>query len=84
MTTDLPDPTEPERSRWTDVPFSVVRDSSGRNVEWAGLPDFTDAERETIEARNLAWQVYNQTGDDRELRRLGVLPLLDGHESDDG
>jgi hypothetical protein len=84
MTPDLPDPTEPERSRWTDVPFSFVRDSSGRIVERAGLPDLTDAECETIEARNLAWQVYNTTGDDSELRRLGVLPLLDGHESEHG
>ena len=69
MTPDLPD-----RSRWTDVPFSVVRDASGRIVERA---DLTDAQIETIEARNLAWQVYNTTGDDSELRRLGVLPLLD-------
>jgi hypothetical protein len=69
MTPDLPD-----RSRWTDVPFSVVRDASGRIVERA---DLTDAQIETIEARNLAWRVYNTTGDDSELRRLGVLPLLD-------
>ena len=40
-------------------------------------PDLTDAQIETIEARNLAWRVYNTTGDDSELRRLGVLPLLD-------
>ena len=72
MTTDLPD--LPDRSRWTDVPFSVVRDASGRIVERA---DLTDAQIETIEARNLAWRVYNTTGDDSELRRLGVLPLLD-------
>ena len=69
MTPDLPD-----RSRWTDVPFSVVRDASGRIVSRAGL---TDAQIETIEARNLAWRVYNETGDDSELRRLGVLPSLD-------
>ena len=69
MTPDLPD-----RSRWTDVPFSVVRDASGRIVERA---DLTDAQIETIEARNLAWRVYNATGDDSELRRLGVLPSLD-------
>ena len=69
MTPDLPD-----RSRWTDVPFSVVRDASGRIVERA---DLTDAQIETIEARNLVWRVYNTTGDDSELRRLGVLPLLD-------
>jgi hypothetical protein len=56
------------------VPFSVVRDASGRIVERA---DLTDAQIETIEARNLAWRVYNTTGDDSELRRLGVLPLLD-------
>ena len=72
MTPDLPD-----RSRWTDVPFSIVRDATGQIVERAGLPKLTDEQRETIEARNLAWQVYNQTGDDSELRRLGVLPLLD-------
>ena len=72
MTPDLPD-----RSRWNDVPFSVVRDASGRIVERAGLPDLTDAQIETIEARNLAWRAYNTTGDDSELRRLGVLPLLD-------
>ena len=72
MTPDLPD-----RSRWTDVPFSVVRDASGRIVSRAGLPKLTDAQIETIEARNLAWRVYNTTGDDSELRRLGVLPLLD-------
>ena len=82
MTPDLPD-----RSRWTDVPFSVVRDASGRIVERAGLPELTDAQIETIEVRNLAWQVYNQTGDDSELRALGVLPLLDAAEErrpDDG
>ena len=61
MTPDLPD-----RSRWTDLPFSVVRDASGRIVERAGLPELTDAQIETIEARNLAWWVYN---DDRRRQR---------------
>ena len=56
------------------MPFSIVRDISGEVVERA---DLTDAQIETIEAQNLAWQVYNETGDDSELRRLGVLPLLD-------
>ena len=64
-------------SRWNDVPFSFIRDAQGSIVERAGLPKLTDAERATIEARNHAWQVYNRTGDDSELRRLGVLPLLD-------
>ena len=59
------------------MPFSVVRDACGRIVSRAGLPELTDAQIETIEARNLAWRVYNTTGDDSELRRLGVLPSLD-------
>ena len=58
------------------MPFSIVRDATGQIVDRGG-PKLTDEQRETIEARNLAWQVYNQTGDDSELRRLGVLPLLD-------
>ena len=78
MTRDLPD-----QSRWTDVPFSVVRDASGRIVERAGLPDLTDAQIETIEARNLAWRVYNTTGDDSELRRLGIFPMVDGIDTTD-
>ena len=59
------------------MPFSFVRDANGRIVDRAGLPELTDAQIETIEARNLAWRVYNATGDDSELRRLGVLPSLD-------
>ena len=70
-----------ERSRWTDVPVSVVRDADGDVVVRAGLPDLTDEQRESIEARALAWQAYNETGDDSQLRALGVLPLLDGSET---
>ena len=68
-------PTIPEPIE-TDVPFlGRSRREFGRIVERADLSDPQTSS--TIEARNLAWQVYNTTGDDSELRRLGVLPLLD-------
>ena len=56
-------------SRFSDIPFSTIRDKDGRVVY-----STPGADVETVEARRLAWEHYNETGDDSKLRELGLLP----------
>ena len=76
MTPDLPD-----RSRWTGRAI-LGRSRTPAAGSWSGQACQSLRTRRSRPSRseNLAWQVYNQTGDDSELRALGVLPLLDAAE----
>ena len=57
--------------RFSEPFVSIVRDSQGR-VVWKG--DLTDEQVAVIEARQAAWRHYYDTGDQRLLIALGLLP----------
>ncbi len=57
--------------RFSEPFVSIVRDYRGRIV-WKG--DLTDEQVAIIEARQTAWRRYYDTGDDRRLVELGLLP----------
>ena len=62
-----------DNSRWNE-PAPFVRRRNGRLIYPRG--EARDEVRRLARVTR-AWQYYNETGDRRELVRLGILPTLD-------